>query len=132
MLRRAQEACLSIPTVKVLEAKKVCQPDAPISENLDPEKDPLRKIAPGDLVHESVKPRGHQNGMAHNGPPAGVTAARGWKPPDDYVRPHCLQGATRRPSGDKRLGMVMRNVGDYGRWGMAASKTSQRTCRVAA
>lgn len=77
MLRRANEAGLPILPAKVLGAEKICQPDAPISKNLDPKQDPFRPIALNDCVHESVKPRGVQNGMAHNDPPAGVTIARG-------------------------------------------------------
>jgi len=77
MLKRAQEAGLPIPPAKVIEVEKVCQPDAPISENFDLQKDPFRKIAPGDRVHESVKPRGEQNGVTHNNPPIGVIVVRG-------------------------------------------------------
>jgi len=77
MLRRAQKAALPILPEKLIDAEKNCQPDAAISKNLDPQKDPFREIIPGDRVHESVKPRGERNGMAHNDPPASVIVARG-------------------------------------------------------
>jgi len=77
MLRRAQEATLPILPAAIIDADKIGQPNAPISKNLDLKKGPFRPIATGDRVHESVKPRGEQNGVTHNNPPIGVIVVRG-------------------------------------------------------
>lgn len=77
MLRRAKEAGLPVVEEKLQEHEARRDQDAPISENLDPKKDPHRIINPGDFVHESVKPRGHAGGVAHNDPPAGVQVVSG-------------------------------------------------------
>ena len=77
MLRRAHAAGLPIRHTSVIDAEKRCQPDAPISKNRGPHTDLFRPIATGDRVHESVRSRGQQNGVAHNDPPAGIFVARG-------------------------------------------------------
>jgi len=77
MLRRAKEAGLPVVEAKLKEHEAMCKPDAPISKNFDPIKDPQRTIDPGDLVHESVKARGQSGGMAHNDPSSGAVIAHG-------------------------------------------------------
>ena len=77
MLRRAKEVGLSVDEAKIHAHEALCDPDAPISKNFDPVKDPQRTINPGDFVHESVKARGHVGGRVHNDPPPVVRIAHG-------------------------------------------------------
>jgi len=77
MLRRAKETGLPVDEEKLTHYESMCDPDAIVSKNFDPKKDPQRTINPGDFIHESVKPRGHVGGRIHNDPPAGVRIARG-------------------------------------------------------
>lgn len=77
MLRRAREDGLPIAEAKIREHAALCDADAPISKNFDPKLDPARRIAQGDAVHETVRPRGKAGGREHNDPPPGLIIARG-------------------------------------------------------
>ncbi|MBS0150271.1 MAG: DUF2235 domain-containing protein [Nitrospira sp.] len=77
MLRRAEKSGLPVDEAKLQAHVASCDPEAPISKNFDPKKDPQRTILPGDCVHESVKPRGNQGGNTHNDPPPGVRIIHG-------------------------------------------------------
>lgn len=77
MLRRAKEAGLPVDEEKLKHYESMCDPEAVVSKNFDPKKDPQRTINPGDFVHESVKARGHVGGRVHNDPPSGVRIAHG-------------------------------------------------------
>jgi uncharacterized protein (DUF2235 family) len=76
MLRRAMENGLPIDEAKINEYEGLCDVGAPISKPFDPKLDPVRRIAPGDTVHESVKPRANADGIAHNDPPPDLIIAR--------------------------------------------------------
>ncbi len=73
----SKEVGLPVDETKLQAHEALCDAAAPISKNFDPKKDPQRTINPGDLVHESVKPRGRSGGKEHNDPPPGVRIARG-------------------------------------------------------
>ncbi|GKS59070.1 hypothetical protein YTPLAS18_25970 [Nitrospira sp.] len=73
MLRRAKETGLPVDASKLTHYAGMCDPEALISKNFDPVKDPQRSINPGDCVHESVAPRGR----THNDPPPGVIIVQG-------------------------------------------------------
>lgn len=77
MLRRAKECGLPVVEERLQEHEAKRNPEAAISKNLDPKKDPERTINPHDFVHESVKPRGNTGRLAHNNPPSGVNIAHG-------------------------------------------------------
>ena len=77
MLRRAKECGLPVVEERLQEHEAKRNPEAAISKNLDPKKDPERTINPHDFVHESVKPRDNTGRLAHNNPPSGVNIAHG-------------------------------------------------------
>lgn len=77
MLRRARENGLPIADAKLERYAARCDAEAPISKDFDPKLDPPRRVAPGDAVHETVRPRGHAGGREHNDPPAGVVVVCG-------------------------------------------------------
>ncbi|MEK8019496.1 MAG: DUF2235 domain-containing protein [Candidatus Parabeggiatoa sp.] len=77
MCRRAREEGLPIDELKIGEYEKCSNADAPISKNRDPQLDPLRKLLPGDAVHESVQPRENSDGIEHNNPPDDVVRVGG-------------------------------------------------------
>lgn len=75
MMRRALKCGLPLIASEVDRHAANRDPRAPISKNFDPKPDPKRTIAGGDLVHESVMPRGHADGKDHNDPPPGHPVA---------------------------------------------------------
>ena len=72
MLRRAIDSGLPIDTAELGRFEALQDPEAPISKNFDPKKDPARTIDPSDAVHASVQPRGNAGGREHNDPPSGL------------------------------------------------------------
>lgn len=76
MIKRALSDGLPIDEVELGRFEALRNPDASISENFDPKKDPARKIKPTDLVHETVRARGNAGGMEHNDPPSGLKVVR--------------------------------------------------------
>lgn len=72
MLRRAIDSGLPIDTAELGRFEALQDPEAPISKNFDPKKDPARTIDPSDAVHASVQPRGKTGGREHNDPPSGL------------------------------------------------------------
>ncbi len=77
MLRRAKAAGVPVVDEKLKAQETLVDAEAPISENLDPKKDPHRIIHPGDFIHESVTPRGHRDGIAHHDPHSEVQISHG-------------------------------------------------------
>jgi uncharacterized protein (DUF2235 family) len=77
MMKRALENGLPVNEAELHRFEDMKKPSAPISKNLDPRKDPLRKIESTDCVHESVQPRGMTGDIEHNDPPAGLTVISG-------------------------------------------------------
>ncbi len=72
MMKRALTCSLPINTDEIGRFEAMKDPNSPISKNVDPKPDPMRKILPGDSVHESVQPRGNTDGKEHNDPPSGL------------------------------------------------------------
>ena len=77
MMKLALKNGLPVNEKKLHEYEGKNDPGAPISENLDPVKDDLRKIESTDCVHESVQPRGTTGDIEHNDPPEGLTKISG-------------------------------------------------------
>ena len=77
MLQRAKENGLPIAETKIREYEALRDATALVSKNFDPKLDPPRRIAQGDAVHESVRPRGNVGGTEHNDPPPGTVIVRG-------------------------------------------------------
>ncbi len=73
MMHRAITCGLPIASTELQRFQTMRDPGAPISRNLDPIPDPMRRIEMTDKVHESVQPRGNKDGIEHNDPPAGLT-----------------------------------------------------------
>jgi len=67
MLKRAMSCGLPLSTAELQKRQGQTNPDAPISRNFDPAKDPYRPIPWTDVVHKSVAPRAG----THN-PPKGL------------------------------------------------------------
>jgi uncharacterized protein (DUF2235 family) len=76
MLRRAKEKGLPVDDERLARYLACCDSTATISKNFDPCPDPQRTILSGDLVHESVTPRGNAGGLTHLDPPPGYALVR--------------------------------------------------------
>ncbi len=77
IMQRAIDIGAPIDALELERFIAMKDPDAPVSKNFDPKKDPARRIESTDLVHETVYPRGIVDGKEHNDPPAGLQAVVG-------------------------------------------------------
>jgi uncharacterized protein (DUF2235 family) len=67
MYKRCAGCGIAIPAAEIQRRQGQINPSAPVSEDLDPQKDPYRPIPWTDVVHQSVSVRDR----AHN-PPKGL------------------------------------------------------------